>query len=404
MADYTDNLHLILPGDDDYALVENLTDDFQAIDDFAGDVVKVYDPTTTHSKREYCLYQNHIYKCNAFINTPEAFDPSHWDRVILGDEVRNNNSYISNLQSGLAIVQDGDTATKAITEGQYVLWKSSMRYAKANISVGETLSGTNLGLVTTYNGALNRISDQIAQIVAANAGSHNSIYRGKYLGSAVTSAQWAAIKNGTFDDLFVGDYWTIGGVNWRIAGFNYWYNTGDTNCTKNHAVIVPDSNLASCAMNSTNIPTGAYVGSDFYTGSNSNTGKSTAVTTINNAFGSAHILSHRELLANATSNGAPSGWAWYDSTVELMNEQMVYGSRAWGNQAGAGNGYDVGIDKSQLPLFQHDHSRICNSANWWLRGVVSGSSFAFVSGYGSADADYASYNRGVRPAFGIYQS
>ena len=67
MADYTDNLHLIRPGDDDYALVENLTDDFQAIDDFAGDVVKVYDPTTTHSKREYCLYQNHIYKCNAFI-------------------------------------------------------------------------------------------------------------------------------------------------------------------------------------------------------------------------------------------------------------------------------------------------------------------------------------------------
>ena len=163
MADYTDNLHLILPGDDDYALVENLTDDFQAIDDFAGDVVKVYDPTTTHSKREYCLYQNHIYKCNAFINTPEAFDPSHWDLVILGDEVRNNNSYISNLQSGLAIVQDGDTATKAITAGQYVCWKSSMRYAKANIAVGETLSSTNLGLVTTDGGSLNRISDHIGK-------------------------------------------------------------------------------------------------------------------------------------------------------------------------------------------------------------------------------------------------
>ena len=248
------------------------------------------------------------------------------------------------------------------------------------------------------------LADQIAQIVSANAPSHNSIYRGKYLGSAVTSAQWAAIKNGTFDDLFVGDYWTIGGVNWRIAGFNYWYNTGDTNCTKNHAVIVPDSNLASCAMNSTNITTGAYVGSDFYTGSNSNTGKSTAVTTINNAFGSAHILSHRELLANATSNGAPSGWSWYDSTVELMNEQMVYGSRAWGNQAGAGNGYDVGIDKSQLPLFQHDHSRICNRANWWLRSVVSGSSFALVDLYGAASGNDASTSRGVRPAFGIYQS
>lgn len=162
MADYTDNLNLILPGDDDYTLVGNLTDDFQAIDDFAGDVVKVYDPTTTHSKREYCIYQDHLYKCNSFITQPEAFDPSKWDRVILGDEVRNNNSYITNLQSGLAIVQDGDTATKAITQGQYVLWKSSMRYAKANIAIGETLGSTNLGLVSYENGALNRLSEQIA--------------------------------------------------------------------------------------------------------------------------------------------------------------------------------------------------------------------------------------------------
>ena len=268
-----------------------------------------------------------------------------------------------------------------------------------NVSIGDI--NTNMD---TIDSAVGTLSDQMAQIVSANAPSHNSIYRGKYLGSAVTSAQWTAIKNGTFDDLFVGDYWTIGGVNWRIAGFNYWYNTGDTNCTKNHAVIVPDSNLASCAMNSTNITTGAYVGSDFYTGSNSNTGKSTAVTTINNAFGSAHILSHRELLADETSNGAPSGWAWYDSTVELMNEQMVYGSRAWGNQAGAGNGYDVGIDKSQLPLFQHDHSRICNHAYWWLRSVVSGSNFADVNYGGSALYYYASASLGVRPAFGIYQS
>lgn len=164
MADYTDNLNLILPGDDDYALVENLTDDFQAIDDFAGDVVKVYDPTTTHGKREYCIYQDHLYKCNSFITQPEAFDPSKWDRVILGDEVKSNNANITNLQSGLAIVQDGDTATKAITQGQYVLWKSSMRYAKANIAIGETLGSTNLGLVTYENGALNRLNDQIATV------------------------------------------------------------------------------------------------------------------------------------------------------------------------------------------------------------------------------------------------
>lgn len=311
------------------------------------------------------------------------------------------------IEDALAIVANGNTHA-AITSGQFVYVRNhntlteGLYVASSNIAANATLSSSNLA--ADSKGGLNSLSEQMAQIVSANAPSHNSIYRGKYLGSAVVSAQWTAIKNGTFDDLFVGDYWTIGGINWRIAGFNYWYNTGDTNCTKNHAVIVPDSNLASCAMNSENITTGAYVGSDFYTGSNSNTGKSTAVAAINNAFGSGHILNHRELLANATTNGAPSGWAWYDSTVELMNEQMVYGSRAWGNQAGAGNGYDVGIDKSQLPLFQHDHSRICNRANWWLRSVVSASHFACVTYYGSADYASASGGSGVRPAFGIYQS
>lgn len=264
---------------------------------------------------------------------------------------------------------------------------------------------SNMDTIDTAVTALNsNLTDLEGRVDGHNAGSHNSIYRGKYLGSSVSSTQWTAIKNGTFDDLFVGDYWTINGVNWRIAGFNYWYNTGDTNCTKNHAVIVPDSNLAFCAMNSTNITTGAYVGSDFYTGNNSNTGKSTAISAVNNAFGSGHILSHRELLANATANGAPSDWAWYDSTVELMNEQMVYGSRAWGNQVGAGNGYDIGIDKSQLPLFQHDHSRICNRANWWLRSVVSASYFALVHAYGYVNGNDASHSFGVRPAFGIFQS
>ena len=324
-------------------------------------------------------------------------------------QITSANQAIANVQNGLAyIVGNTNTTGSTLAVGQFVYVKGHSTIAEGLYKVTASISAN--GSITTSNtsacseGGLNALNDQIDQLVAPNAGSHNSIYRGKYLGSSVSSAQWTAIKNGTFDDLFVGDYWTINGVNWRIAGFNYWYNTGDTNCTKNHVVIVPDSNLASAKMNDTNTTAGAYVGSDFYTGNNSNTGKATAVTAINNAFGSAHILSHRELLATATSNGAPSNWALYDSTVELMNEQMVYGSRAWGNQAGAGNGFDVGVDKSQLPLFQHDHSRICNRAAWWLRSVVSGSTFARVSYDGGATDYNASYSLGVRPAFGIFQS
>ena len=236
---------------------------------------------------------------------------------------------------------------------------------------------------------------------AKNAGYKNSIYRGKSLGSSVTTEQWNAIKNGTFEDLYIGDYWTIGGVAWRIAGFDYWLNCGDTQCTKHHVVIVPDSCLYNAQMNTSNITTGAYVGSAMYT-----SGLDAAKTTINNAFGSSHILSHREYLPNATkANADPtyeSAGSWYDSTVELMNERMVYGADVFHNiEVNGAIPTNYTIDKSQLPLFALEPSRICNRATWWLRDVVSAAYFADVAGDGDADYSGASYSYGVRPAFGI---
>lgn len=235
-----------------------------------------------------------------------------------------------------------------------------------------------------------------------NAGAHNAIYRGKYLGTSVTEAQWSAISSGAFTDLYIGDYWTINGVNWRIAAFDYWLNCGDTNCTTHHVVIVPDSNLHSAKMNDTNITTGAYLGSDFYTGNNGNTGRADAITKVNNAFGSSHILTHREMLTNATTNGYASGGTWVDATVELMNERMVYGNAVFENMiSGTNIPYDYTIDKSQLPLFAHEPSRICNRGTWWLRSVVSSAYFSLVTYYGLATNGNASSSYGVRPAFGI---
>ncbi len=229
-----------------------------------------------------------------------------------------------------------------------------------------------------------------------NAGFHNSVYRGKYLGSSVTAEQYAQISAGTFDDLFIGDYWTIGGVNWRIAAFDYWLRCGDTECTTHHVVIVPDSNLDSQKMNDSNITTGGYVGSKMYT-----TNLATAKTTINNAFGSAHILNHRQLLSNAVTDGKASGWAWYDSTVDLMSESMVYGAPICGAEKTGDANFNIGIDKSQLPLFAMDISKACNRGFWWLRDVVSAARFALVVGNGFANYHSASGANGVRPAFGI---
>lgn len=269
--------------------------------------------------------------------------------------------------------------------------------------------GTGLKKITFANfraKAVEGTEAKIAPLLFNNAGAHNAIYRGKSLGSTVTTAQYAAIKAGTFDDLYIGDYWTIGGVNYRIAAFDYYLNSGDTNCTTHHVVIVPDTCLYNAQMHNTssggwesgaaNTTAGGYVGSDMY-----KSNLEQAKTTIKSAF-SGHVLKHRIYLTNAVANGRASGGAWCDSEVDLMCEQMVYGSGIFSPVSDGSNvPTNYRVEKSQLPLFQHEPSRIGNRNDWWLRDVITASAFANVTGSGRADYTGASRSLGVRPAFCI---
>ena len=269
--------------------------------------------------------------------------------------------------------------------------------------------GTGLKKITFANfraKAVEGTEAKIAPLLFNNAGAHNAIYRGKSLGSTVTTAQYAAIKAGTFDDLYIGDYWTIGGVNYRIAAFDYYLNSGDTNCTTHHVVIVPDTCLYNAQMHNTssggwesgaaNTTAGGYVGSDMY-----KSNLEQAKTTIKSAF-SGHVLKHRIYLTNAVANGRASGGAWCDSEVDLMCEQMVYGSGIFSPVSDGSNvPANYRVEKFQLPLFQHEPSRIGNRNDWWLRDVITASGFASVYYDGVATYYAASNSFGVRPAFCI---
>lgn len=270
--------------------------------------------------------------------------------------------------------------------------------ADASLLIIHDGSGTKKITVGNFLSAIGYVK------IPNGAGQHNAIYRGQNLGTSVTDAQWAAIRAGTFDDMYIGDYWVIGGQTWRIAAFDYYYQTGDTACTTHHVTLVPDGSLYTHCMNDTNITTGAYVGSKMYT-----EGLDSAKTTINNAFGAAHILNHRQYLQNATTNGYASAGAWFDSKVELMTEQNVYGgliftpttavARTAEDAVIIPNNYT--IDKSQYPLFALNPSMISNRTWYWLRNVVSASAFARVADHGNADYSNASAANGVRPAFSI---
>lgn len=217
---------------------------------------------------------------------------------------------------------------------------------------------------------------------------HRNIYRGKNLGTEITVEQKAAITTRKYTDLFIGDYWVIGGVTWRIADIEYWYNHGDTAFTKPHLVMVPDTTLYNHVMNDTNTTEGGYVGSKMYT-----EGLDSARTAIQAAFGDM-LLTHREYLVNAVSSGSPSGVAWMDSTVDLMNECMVYGSYIRGIPY-------ITNSKQQLSMFRLNPKDLHKRQYVWLRDVVSSTYFAIVFSIGFAGGSSASTSGGVRPAFAI---
>ena len=241
--------------------------------------------------------------------------------------------------------------------------------------------------------------------------SHNSIFRGKNVTSYLTDGSlFTRISSGEFTDLYVGDYIekpiTINGttstVKFRIAGFDIYYGKGDTALNTHHAVIVPDTNLMSAQMNSSNTTEGGYAGSKMYTET-----LPIVETSIKNVFGSSHVLKYRALLTkgintSATNRypgqtGASNDWAWYDAYVNLMNMVQVTGNIGFSSSA-----FDTAVDNIQFSLFRLKPEFVNKQQSWyWVRDVATSAGFALISDDGGSSARSASVSGGVRPCFYI---
>jgi hypothetical protein len=265
--------------------------------------------------------------------------------------------------------------------------------------INELVSGNKLLVGTTAGNKAIAAEDALFAMLDgfAPVELRRVLFRGKNLGTALTAVQKAAIKDGSFKGMFLGDYWSIGGRIWRIVDMDYWYNCGDTAFTSHHLVIMPDEALYNAQMNTTNVTTGGYVGSAMYKSNLAN-----AKTIVNAAF-QGSVLTHREYLCNAVANGRPSGGAWFDSSIELPNEPMMYGHPHFSPTSDGSTVPSIyTISKTQLALFMVCPRFIVNrSYNQWLRDVVSSAGFANVYAYGSAAYDAASGSDGVRPVFPV---
>lgn len=212
---------------------------------------------------------------------------------------------------------------------------------------------------------------------------HRNIFRGKHLGESITEEQLEVIRDGSFADLYVGDYWEINGVKYRIADINYWKNVGypeSEKVQKPHILIVPDTILGSGQMNTGNSTSGGYRSSAM---------KSTKLNQIADALPDTFkdmLISHRIF----------SDGSWIATSVDLMNEVMVHGTYIC-----ADNNNKQTSDAQQLVLFRLAPELKAIGVNYWLRNAAGSQTYTLISQYGDASSDMATSTYGIRPVFAI---
>lgn len=369
----------------------------------------------------------------------------------LGDYLNIATAFSQNTPYGLGITYDGQ-AFKFYVNGALVGTKTLSDYKKSTKNtylgclgagdVNYAIGAYNFYRLAAYSRALTAAeiaqnyekdvkryvngepdfpAEDDTEWITSIAENHNNIFRGDDLfarGYDINDI-CAMISDGSFSDIYIGDYFTLSGsienvpcfveqtsddgtkslvestqtvtynTKFRIAGLDTYLNTGDTAFTQHHAVIVPDGVIGNNRMNGTNTTTGGYVGSFMFA----------SVLPVYNTHFSAklnnHLLSHREILSNSVSGGASNNWEWKDVKMALASEPELVGTTVKSTPS------DVGINYNQFPLFKIVPKYIVNRNQYWTKAVATSTQFVSIYNNGMLSFNSSSLNGGVRPCFCI---
>lgn len=253
-----------------------------------------------------------------------------------------------------------------------------------------------------------RLRDAFYGMVPDGESTHNNVFRGWNLG-ALNATHIANIQNGSFRDMFIGDYFSVNGSNYVIAGINYKRGHGDNFSLGNHLLLMPDrfsklddgtvlrpNGKDTHYMNDTDTTAGGFANTKLY-----KTYMPSIQRKLEADFGS-HLLNFRQVVStHVDADGAPDQGEWRDAKVGIPDEPMVYGTTLNGNNKNNA-WYNVGDDTMQLPLFRlnPEESNNYRDASFWLRDIHSASEFASADNGG--DANWSGASRtwfGVRAFF-----
>lgn len=162
-------------------------------------------------------------------------------------------------------------------------------------------------------------------IFSDNPPVHNQIVRGSSLGNEFRQNHKDAIRTGSFQDLWLGDYWLYNNVRWMIVDFNYFRGTEES--VKNHIVVMPDRSLSASSATKAEDPLKNYCDSLMYDAAAKLKPQFAAL------FGDEYIMGHKDVLANTYAGSATFPYTSDQVLVRggiystIPDEVMMFGAR-----------------------------------------------------------------------------
>lgn len=250
--------------------------------------------------------------------------------------------------------------------------------------------------------------DLVFALLTGSPEMHKNIIRGRNLGVRISPEQHKAITSGTFEGLWLGDYWFNNNMAWRIVDFNYW-NVNNALPTP-HIVVMPDRPLYRQQMyDTTASSTNSFWGSKVW--QNINGCDDYVIRVFDSNTIRLHVDSYQSQMNEGGGFVSPTIKSKsIDPRVKYIipNEIMIYGTRVAATSGIGSDGLHE-VSSRQLQLFSMGWNP--GDSDFWLRdqtyintysvyGVeasnIGGGSTVRFSGDGVQNETH-----GVRPVFAI---
>lgn len=250
--------------------------------------------------------------------------------------------------------------------------------------------------------------DLVFALLTGSPEMHKNIIRGRNLGVRISPEQHKAITSGTFEGLWLGDYWFNNNMAWRIVDFNYW-NVNNALPTP-HIVVMPDRPLYRQQMyDTTASSTNSFWGSKVW--QNINGCDDYVIRVFDSNTIRLHVDSYQSQMNEGGGFVSPTIKSKsIDPRVKYIipNEIMIYGTRVSATSGIGSDGLHE-VSSRQLQLFSMGWNP--GDSDFWLRdqtyintysvygaeaSSIGGASTVRFSGDGVQNETH-----GVRPVFAI---